>query len=419
MRVLSVASAYSSQPEEKVITISRIKDASCPYRYFKSYVEEPRQEKPFEAIEAGMGQFFHSYLEEHFRLVMARCEPVARTDSINVEDVVRKFRLGFIWEGSVRRPYRIVTHQYALEDFIDRLERVADNWNAFLTGSMVGHTVVAVEGQLQLRADGLYIRGKHDLITATQDGELVLWDWKTGRAPLPHYFTDFEAQKVQLGIYATWMQYRFNRHDVRGKAVFLRDGVEIQSETFGPEVEHDVLQYCAEWRRKLNGWSSYPSVPGTLCDWCGWNPTCSAYQQRGPRLVLSRAEGAERLGATGREEIRRKLGETGLTPSGAPASKCFVATAVFEGADAEEVRTLRHFRDTVLAGSAAGRILISVYGVLGPIAARLITAAPCLRRLARRVLARLAAEIQARAKYLYNCAKAMRDKLEKIEKVVK
>ena len=32
---------------------------------------------------------------------------------------------------------------------------------------------------------------------------------------------------------------------------------------------------------------------------------------------------------------------------------------------------------------------------------------------------KLGNEVQARAKYLYNCAKAMRDKLEKIEKVMK
>jgi len=42
MKVLSVASRYSHQPEEKVITISRVKDADGPYRYYKNYIETPR-----------------------------------------------------------------------------------------------------------------------------------------------------------------------------------------------------------------------------------------------------------------------------------------------------------------------------------------------------------------------------------------
>lgn len=32
MKVLSVASSYSVQPEQNVITVSRIKDAGCPSR---------------------------------------------------------------------------------------------------------------------------------------------------------------------------------------------------------------------------------------------------------------------------------------------------------------------------------------------------------------------------------------------------
>ena len=55
MRVLSVAKRYSDQPEDRLITISRIKDASCPFRYFKGYIETPKDEKAFVSIEADSG----------------------------------------------------------------------------------------------------------------------------------------------------------------------------------------------------------------------------------------------------------------------------------------------------------------------------------------------------------------------------
>lgn len=371
MRVLSVASSYSDQPEACVITISRVKDASCPFRYFKEYVEQPRQSKPFETIEAGIGQFFHDCLAQHFREIMARGQPISPQDVLDAQDVMRKYRLGFIWEGRLRRPYVIVRAQQHLPDFEQRLQTVVLNFNAFLRAVMVGHLVSSVEGPIQVRTDELYIRGRHDLITTSPEGERVLWDWKTGRAPLPKYFSEFEAQKVQLGIYATWMRYKHRSSKVRGTAVYLRDSAQIQSEVFCPAVERDVLEYCANWRRKINGWASYPPIPNSLCDWCGWNPGCDAYRGRKPI-------------AAGPEE----------TPAQSPARKCFVASAVFENANAPEVAVLRGFRDGVLAPSPIGQIMIELYGILGPPGGRVVARMPRLSRCLRGVLTGLAAALE-------------------------
>ena len=272
--VLSVASSYSQQPEEKLITMSRIGSSSCPYRYFKEYIEDPRVQEPFKAIELGMGSFFHSYLENHFKQIMARNGIIGTKDSIDVEDLVNSFRLSFIWEGQLRKPYRIVRKGYSIKDFIARLEGVGRNYNRFLRETLIDHRIKAVEGSLQIRTDSFYIRGKYDLISEDPHKSIVLWDWKTGSVPLPQYYEQFRSQKIQLGIYAIWMRYKYKSPLIRGTAVFLRGELDELSEKFNDSVEEDVLNYTHSWRRRLNQQQSHPAVPNKLCLWCGWSPIC-------------------------------------------------------------------------------------------------------------------------------------------------
>ena len=276
MKVLSVSSRYSDQPEEKVITISRIKDASCPHRYYRNYVETPRQSKPFESIELGMGQFFHGFIESHFKRIRHQRDAINEDYRIDVDDLIRRFRLSFLWEGRLREPYRIVRRSHTLDDFQNRLATVGRNFNEFICAELLGHEVASVEGNLQIRTEACYIRGKHDMVTVAPDGCLVLWDWKTGHRPKPQYFDEYESLKAQLGVYATWLRYSYGTRDVKGTAVFLRDRLEQQSERFTSAIVRDVLEYMVGWRTRLNGMKSYPAIPSQLCDWCSWNQTCPA-----------------------------------------------------------------------------------------------------------------------------------------------
>jgi len=274
MKVLSIASSYSDQPEQKIITISRIKDAECPYRYYKNYVEMPKQPEPFTNIEKGIGQFFHSFVESQFKKIFSMGRAVNKSDIVNVKDLLRSFRMSFLWEGGLRKPYRIVCRGYSVTDFEERLATIGANFNIFLFKELVGHEVISVEGELQIRTDACYVRGKYDLITKAPDSKLVLWDWKTGRMPIPCYFTDFSTQKAQLGVYAIWMRYKYDTQNVRGTAVFLREDLELLSETFRTSVENDVIEYMQDKRSQLNEMTSYPAIRNNLCSWCPWNEVC-------------------------------------------------------------------------------------------------------------------------------------------------
>lgn len=70
----------------------------------------------------------------------------------------------------------------------------------------------------------------------------------------------------------------------------------------------------------------------------------------------------------------------------ATVDPCFVATAAYGTALADEVWVLRRFRDRVLMRSTVGRALVDVYYALGPHAAKIISRRPWLRTITRHLL---------------------------------
>lgn len=69
---------------------------------------------------------------------------------------------------------------------------------------------------------------------------------------------------------------------------------------------------------------------------------------------------------------------------------CFIATAVYGSPDANEVVTLRRFRDDVLCKSAFGKYFIAAYYRVSPSIAGLLTRSPRGKRAVRLLLNRIA-----------------------------
>jgi hypothetical protein len=328
MRPLSVSTRYTPAVESKIVTISRIKDSSCPLRYFKDYVETPKQKKSFESIETGLGSFFHDVVAKHFDSIRVQGRPIAAADVLDVASVCNGFELAMLWNGAPRPPYRIVKHGQDPADLTVRLEGICGHFNQCIRQQLRGHSIEAIECNLEVETDECFVRGKCDLITRDSSGAFCLWDWKTGNAPKPEYFDDFRTQKLQLGFYATWMRYRYEAADVVAAAVFLRDELVVLTETFREQIESMVLQEAAAWRRRQNSVARHDPIPNNLCAWCGWNPVCPAYGVRTTTWVTKRIERDEPTTGDVRQELP--------TSRGTGASRCFVATVAFEDADAPE-----------------------------------------------------------------------------------
>jgi len=281
--ILRVGSEFSDQPEDRLITVSRIGDAACPYRYFKNYVEIPRQEPPFVSIEVGIGQLFHSHLESQFKKLRPENRRVSLSDAVDVAELLRFFRESMVSGGRPKPPYRIVKGGDSIQDYEERLSQVATNFNRFLRETLKGHKVIEVEGKLEIQTSSCYIRGKYDLLTKDSKGNLVLWDWKTGRVPDARHDDDSLAAKAQLGTYAVWARHMYDQPEVRGAGVFLREGLQVFSETFGPAEEGELLHYLVDWRRRLNKMESYPPKPNHFCSWCSWSDVCPSAAPRNPK----------------------------------------------------------------------------------------------------------------------------------------
>lgn len=194
--IKSVSGTFSNIPVSERISISKIKDSRCPFKYFKNYIEEPRKEKPFLSIELGLGQFFHNKVEKLFKTIAAQQRLIKKENILSTDSIVNEFELSFLWHKKLREPYKIIRHDF--DYFKDRLANITNNFNKGVVPKLIDHRVIKAEGSLEIKTNDYAIRGKYDLLTQDQNGRILLWDWKTGAAPKPDYYEDFTLQKIQL-----------------------------------------------------------------------------------------------------------------------------------------------------------------------------------------------------------------------------
>ena len=273
-KIKSVSDRFTNVPIDKRISISKIKDSKCPFKYYKNYIEEPKEEKPFLSIELGSGRFFHSKVEWLFKSIASQNRKITREDILKVDDVINEFEISFLWNGQLREPYKIVRRGYHFDHFKNRLYNTIQNFNGYVLPRLLGHKVVKTEGALQIRTDDFVIRGKYDLITQDQNNKLILWDWKTGRMPRPDFYEEFTLQKIQLGIYAIWIRHKYETDNVMANVVFLRDNVDYLEEVFGYYLEEKVINFVENQYGILKNITDYTPIPNNLCPWCSWKSKC-------------------------------------------------------------------------------------------------------------------------------------------------
>jgi len=272
-KIKSVSDRFTNVPINKRISISKIKDSKCPFKYYKNYIEDPKEEKPFLSIELGLGQFFHSKVEWLFKKIASQNRKITREDILNIDEVIDEFEISFLWNGQLREPYKIV-RGYHFNRFKNRLNDTIQNFNGYVIPRLLGHKVVKTEGALQIRTDYFVIRGKYDLITQDQNNKLILWDWKTGKMPKPDYYEEFTLQKIQLGIYAIWIRHKYETDNIVANVVFLRDNVDYFEENFNYYLEEKVINFVENQYEILKNITDYNPIPNNLCPWCSWKSKC-------------------------------------------------------------------------------------------------------------------------------------------------
>ncbi len=155
-------------------------------------------------------------------------------------------------------------------------------------------TPVGVELTLEARVGDMRLRGIIDRLDLTADGELVVVDYKTGRAPSPAYE---QAKLVGVHIYALLCTEVLGRPPVQVKLLHLKEPTTIVAEPTEQSLRGQRKKTVAVWSAIERACRDEDFRPRTspLCNYCRFRPFCPAYG--GNPDDASRVLGADSGGA--------------------------------------------------------------------------------------------------------------------------
>lgn len=124
--------------------------------------------------------------------------------------------------------------------------------------------------------DGIVIRGILDRIDRDADGELIIVDYKTGKAPPERYaLSSFFALKV----YALLIRRRLGETPKELRLLYLNGPTLYRLPIDDRQLDAMDGQLRALWAaiEKAMAADRFPPRPGRLCDWCSYQEICPAF----------------------------------------------------------------------------------------------------------------------------------------------
>jgi putative RecB family exonuclease len=154
-------------------------------------------------------------------------------------------------------------------------------------------TPIGLELKLDVEIDGLRLRGIIDRLEVAPDGELVVTDYKTGRAPGPN----FEQSRLNgVHFYAFLCERVLGRRPARVQLLHLADPVAIVTVPTEQSIRALERKVKAIWTAIERACERDDFRPRTsrLCDYCAYQPYCPAFggdPEEGRRVAVAlRAE---------------------------------------------------------------------------------------------------------------------------------
>jgi putative RecB family exonuclease len=147
-------------------------------------------------------------------------------------------------------------------------------------------TIEPIDRELDMleEMEGITIRGILDRMEETDDGRLVITDYKTGKAPperyaLPAFFA--------LKIYALLIRRRTGRTPDSVKLIYLNGPTVYEIPINDAQLDAVDRQLRALWtaiERAIDE-DRFPARVGRLCDWCAFQDICPAWEEQIPALT--------------------------------------------------------------------------------------------------------------------------------------
>lgn len=237
----------------------------CPRRYRYTYLDRPRPVKGPPWAHNSLGASVHTALKNWYALPVERRDPAV---------LPRLLRGTWVSEGyrdaeQERAAFRLALRW--LEDYASTLDPTDEP--------------VGVERVVATRTSVLAFNGRVDRIDRRGE-ELVIVDYKTGRAPLT---SDDARGSEALALYAFAAQRTMHRQCRRVELHHLPTGQvaahEHTDESLARKVrraEDTAEDIVAAEGRLADGDDpdeAFPTSPGVRCSWCDWRRSCPVGRQ--------------------------------------------------------------------------------------------------------------------------------------------
>ncbi|MGH9088152.1 MAG: RecB family exonuclease [Acidimicrobiales bacterium] len=183
---------------------------------------------------------------------------------------------------------------------------------------------IGVELLLEAEVAGLRLRGIIDRLDLTEDGDLVIVDYKTGRAPGAR----FEQHRLTgVHLYALLCQRVLGRLPVEVRLLHLREPLVISAVPSEQTVRAQRQRTVAVWRaiERACEHTDFRPRPGPLCRYCNFQAWCPAFGGQPPAVAAGDGIAIEPAVAAGR------AGDEGLAAEEGPATDEGPATEATAG----------------------------------------------------------------------------------------
>lgn len=215
-------------------------------------------------IAATRGTLVHAALEELFTLPATERVPAAGAACLDA--AVERLRTDPDWTGlglDAAGEERLRREAAALVDKYFRLE------------DPTAVHPVGLELKLEVEVGGVRLRGIIDRLDLV-DGELVVTDYKTGRAPGEGYA---RQRMTGVHVYSLMCEQWFGRRPVRVQLLHLAEPVKIVAEpseqsTRGLSRRLEAVWHAVETACEREDFRPRPSP---RCDWCAFQQWCPAF----------------------------------------------------------------------------------------------------------------------------------------------
>ena len=158
--------------------------------------------------------------------------------------------------------------------FLDSAEQLVRSY--FLLEDPTTVHPIGIELLLDAEVGGTRLRGIIDRLELDDDGELVVTDYKTGRAPSERY------EQGKLGgvqVYSLLCERNFGRRPAKVRLLYLGEPLEISSTPSDQSTRAVERKVGAIWTaiERACERDDFRPRPSKLCDWCAFQAQCPAF----------------------------------------------------------------------------------------------------------------------------------------------